>query len=76
MDVRAFFRGFRALGGQAKTADEEGEDAQLVAIQREVERGLEALRRAQEEAAGGACSGRSMPPAPKENDVVQARATK
>jgi hypothetical protein len=55
MDVRAFFRGFRAFAGQAKT-DESADDAQLAAIQREVERGLEALRRAQEEAAAGSRS--------------------
>jgi hypothetical protein len=61
MDVRAFFRGFRAFTSQAKT-DGGADEAQLAAIQREVERGLEALRRAQEEAAAGTKSAGSDQP--------------
>lgn len=71
MSVRAFFRRLRAIVSRAGGGDgrESAEDAQLAAIQREVERGLDALRRAQEEhaasckGAGSALAGPARPEA-------------
>jgi hypothetical protein len=73
MGVRAFLRSLRVLSpsdGGAESTD----DAQLAEIQREVERGLEALRRLQQEraAAGETAEAAPADPCPPE---AEARAT-
>ncbi len=61
MSVRAFFRRLRAIAWRAEAVSESAEDAQLAAIQREVERGLDALRHAQEESAASCESAGAAP---------------